>query len=264
MRWIPFRLRAPDLPRLRFVGAGGTSVGRRDNNEDSWASRDDLGLYVVADGMGGYEGGEEASRASVDALVALYERTSLDQDATWPFKRDPALSYEESRLVVGIRQAHCAIEARRTPRLAQMGSTVVVLVARQDGVVVGHVGDSRVYRLRGRALTALTVDHSLYEEYRRSSEGPIDRHRFAWSNVVTRALGTDKHLPDVEVLDAEVGDRFLLCSDGLVEKLEDEEVGRLLATGGPSDAVRALLAAAEAVGTRDNTTVVVVDALRWD
>lgn len=233
-----------------------THQGRRDNNEDAYFADERLGLFVVADGMGGYEGGEVASRAVVESLAALYRRIRADEDATWPFKRDPGLSYEESILCVALRQAHYAIEARRNGRLMQMGSTAVALIARGPYLVVGHVGDSRLYRLRAGRLEALTVDHSFYEDYCRQVGHRVSRHDFAWSNVITRALGTDKFLPDVATFEAALGDRYLLCSDGLIERLDDDTLAALAAHPAPAEAAALLVERAMEAGTKDNTTVI--------
>ena len=245
------------LAPWRWRSVVATTTGRRDNNEDAYLAEDELGLYVVADGMGGYEGGEIASQAATEAMAQLYTRLSADVDATWPLKPAKFYTWDEGVLEVAIRQAHLAIESRRTPVLTQMGSTVVALVARDDQLTVGHVGDSRLYRLRDGQLIALTADHSFYEEYCRQVGKRADPREFAWSNIITRALGTDKHTPDVTSVRAELGDRYLLCSDGLTEKLTDAEIAELLGRYRPAEALRLLMECAWEAGTKDNTTAII-------
>mgnify|MGYP002648620960 CR=1 FL=1 len=146
---------------MRIDSAGWTHVGRRSHNEDAWTSREDLGLFVVADGMGGYEGGEVASQCVVDAFSGLCERLVRDPEATWPHRRQPHLSHEEDLLLNCTRLAQRAVRARRQGPLREMGSTVVALVLGARGAAVAHVGDSRLYRWRAGQLEPLTRDHSL-------------------------------------------------------------------------------------------------------
>jgi PPM family protein phosphatase len=230
-------------------------AGRRTNNEDAVCVRPDLGLFVVADGMGGYEGGEVASALAVEAIHELVRRTASDADVTWPYKIDPRRTICENELVVATRLAGDRIAAHRTGELRDMGSTVVVLHLCDDRAVIAHVGDSRVYRLRGGALAQLTIDHSLVAQLE-ASGAKVDPG-FQWRHVVTRALGTTTGEPDVQCELVRAGDVFLLCTDGLSEVLEPEQIATLLAQ--PAEpACRALVDAAYDAGSRDNISAVVV------
>jgi serine/threonine protein phosphatase PrpC len=237
-----------------------TIPGRRPNNEDAICARPDLGLFVVADGMGGYEGGEVASALAVDAIHELVRRTAADADVTWPYKIDPRRSIDENELIVATRLAGDRIAARRTGVLEQMGSTVAVLRLAGDRAVIAHVGDSRIYRLRDGAVAQLTIDHSLLAQMMASGNGPIDVEAFPWRHVVTRALGTPSGEPEVQLDRARSGDVYLLCSDGLSEVLAVEEIAALLEL--PAErACRALVDAAYAAGSRDNISAIVVRVL---
>jgi serine/threonine protein phosphatase PrpC len=230
-------------------------AGRRTNNEDAICAQPGLGLFVVADGMGGYEGGEIASALAVDAIHELVRRTAGDADVTWPYKIDPRRSVSENELMVATRLAADRIAARRDGELRDMGSTVVALRLVGGHAVIAHVGDSRVYRLRGGVVAQLTIDHSLAAQLEAAGTPP-DAH-FAWRHVITRALGTATSEPDVQCQAVERGDVFLLCSDGLSEVLDPAHIAALLAA--PVEAAcRALIDAAYAAGSRDNISAVVV------
>jgi serine/threonine protein phosphatase PrpC len=232
-----------------------TITGRRTNNEDAVCARTDLGLYVVADGMGGYEGGEVASAIAVDSIAELVRRTAGDADVTWPYAIDPQRSPTENELLVATRLANERIAARRVGELREMGSTVVALRVAGERAVIAHVGDSRLYRLRAGTLAQLTVDHSLAAQLEAS--GMSVAEGFAWRHVVTRALGTHVGEPDIQCVALLAGDVFLLCTDGLSEVLAPDAIAPLLARS-PEAACRALVDAAYAAGSRDNISAIVV------
>ena len=231
--------------------------GRRANNEDAICARPELGLFVVADGMGGYEGGEVASALAVDAICELVRRTHGDKDVTWPYKIDPGRTIDENEIIVATRLANERITMRRTGELAEMGSTVAVLRIADERVVVGHVGDSRVYRLRAGALAQLTIDHSLLAQLIASGSPPADIEHFPWRHVVTRALGTPTGEPEVQLDRALPGDVYLLCSDGLSEVLPPARIAERMAL--PVEAAcRALVEEAYEAGSRDNISAIIV------
>lgn len=239
-----------------------TITGRRAHNEDAVCVRPDLGLFVVADGMGGYEGGEVASHVAVTAIEELVARTAGDADVTWPHRADPRLDPVASELAVATRVAGERIAAAKVGPLAQMGSTVVALRldATRSKVAIGHVGDSRAYRLRAGRLERLTIDHSLWEELVAGGAAPVERDAFPYRHVITRALGTPRDEPSLRVEPLARGDVFLLCSDGLSEVLADEAIIAALAHPAAT-ACRALVDAAYAAGSKDNISAVVVRVL---
>ena len=233
-----------------------TIAGRRTNNEDAVCARPELGLFVVCDGLGGYEGGEIASALAIETIHELVRRTAGDADVTWPYKIDPARSIEENEVVVATRLANDRIHARRAGGLEQMGSTVAMLRFAHGKVVIAHVGDSRAYRLRGGELEQLTMDHSLVGQM--IAAGMQPDAAFPWRHVITRALGMAEAMPDVHSEAVRAGDVFLLCSDGLYEGLEPPEIAALLGGVAPEAACRRLIDASYAAGSRDNISAVVV------
>lgn len=261
-------VRAPSRPApVKVQSFAATSVGRRESNEDGLLHLSAHGLFVVADGMGGYEGGEVASQIVVETLQQVYERLRADADATFPWRLDRDKTFEENLLVAAIRLANRNIIARRSGLLRDMGSTVVALAVSGRSVVLAHVGDSRIYRLRGDALAPMTRDHSLYEEARAAglADSMRSKRECSFANVITRALGlADRAEPDVRTVEAEPGDVFLLCSDGLSDPLPDAKLAELLATArrdktqAVQAATEALIQAAYDAGSRDNISAIVV------
>lgn len=251
---------------MKFEFAFATNQGRRPSNEDACCARPNLGLYAVADGMGGYEGGEIASLLTIETLVTFWTRVMRGDNVCLPIRVDYTLAPEENVTAAGIRLADTRIKAARQGALAHMGSTVAMLHAANDEVVVGHVGDSRVYRLRGKTFEQLTRDHSLYEELRATGHDVPPRERFPHGHVITRALGleADTNLPDVRTEPVTPGDTFLLCTDGLTDVVDDKKIARLLAGDDLSAACDRLVDAAYENGSRDNITVVTVRAIRAD
>ncbi|MFL5348527.1 MAG: PP2C family protein-serine/threonine phosphatase [Hyalangium sp.] len=243
---------------MRIESAGQTHVGRRAHNEDAYCVRPELGLFVVADGLGGQAGGEVASRCVVDAFEEFGERLVMDPEATWPDKLNPQLSREENLLAACTSMAQRTVLSRRMGYLRDMGSTVVALALGEKEGAVAHVGDSRLYRLRGGELEALTRDHSVTEELRAAGLAPPPRGQSAFGHIITRALGTERSEPTVTRLELRPGDVFLLCSDGLYEPLGPELIAEGLAKPSLKEACDFLVTGAFDAGGRDNITAVVV------
>jgi len=242
--------------------AADSHVGRRQNNEDALLCEPRLGLFAVADGMGGYEGGEVASRLTVTALRDFFARELDDGDCTWPFGLDLSRSLDENRLQVAIRLAHRTVQTERVGALGMMGSTVVALSLRDGCATIGHVGDSRLYRLRQGRLEQLTSDHSLYAELAAAGASDLPAKRdFHLANVITRALGMpDEVRADLRRETLCDGDTFLLCSDGVNEKLDDDALAALLGGADVGAICAGTISAAYDHGGRDNITAVVVRA----
>ncbi|MFO0625136.1 MAG: PP2C family serine/threonine-protein phosphatase [Polyangiales bacterium] len=251
---------------LKIDAAGRTDVGQqREHNEDAFSVIDAHGLYVVADGMGGHRAGNVASQMATETVRAFFDSTTRE-DATWPFHYDPALSPEENRLLTSIKVANKTIyeESARNPDCRGMGTTVVSALVNLDArrVFIGHVGDSRCYRIRDRGIVQLTQDHSLLNEYLRAMPDlPQAQRDELPRNVITRALGmTEVVLVDLRADGLRGGDTFVLCSDGLSGMLSD---GEILATvlsheGDPDAACEALVRLANDHGGEDNVTAVVL------
>lgn len=238
---------------------------RRPTNEDAFVSRPDLGLFVVCDGMGGHVGGEVASRLAADTIeTSIAETAHVQPNDTWPFAFEPELGLHANRLKGAIRLANrrIALTVADEQELRGMATTASAILIDDAGhAVVGHVGDSRVYLLRDRALQRVTHDHSWVEEQVRAGTLTASAARqHPWRNVVTRALsGGDDPEIDVVELTLEPADRVLLCSDGLFGVVTDDRLQEFL---GSTKALReigdALVEAAKTGGGPDNITVLVL------
>jgi serine/threonine protein phosphatase PrpC len=246
----------------RVLVAGETNVGmKRTHNEDSYEVLDDERLYLVADGMGGHASGEVASRMAIDTLKEFFQATSQDPEATWPYKMDKSRPYEENRLITGIKLANLRIHEsqQREPKLRGMGTTFAGILIIDEGVLVAHVGDSRVYRIRGAKLEQLTEDHSLLNDYikmKRLTEEEIAN--FPHKNVIVRALGMKETVKVDTKLDVpQPGDTYLVCSDGLCGPVSDQEISEIAAsTNDLKGLASKLIERANANGGPDNVTVV--------
>ena len=238
---------------------------KRTHNEDSFALVESENLYLVADGMGGHSSGEVASRMAIETMAEFFAATSADPEATWPYKMDKARGYDENRLVTGIKLANRRIfeAAQRETRLHGMGTTIVALLAVRDAMLIGHVGDSRVYRVRNGVLEQLTEDHSLLNDYiKMKSMTPEEIESFPHKNVIVRALGMKETVKVDAILDSpKPGDLYLLCSDGLCGPASDEEIKDIVVKHKDlRDTAQALIDRANEHGGPDNVTVVLC---RW-
>jgi serine/threonine protein phosphatase PrpC len=243
-----------------FVDAAATThVGRRKNNEDAHLLDADHGLFVVADGMGGYEGGEIASRLVVHTVHDFFVHNEADEELTWPWGAEPDLGETENVLSIALRLANRVVVSRRKGHLEKMGSTAVAVALDRDSAVLAHVGDSRVYRLREGRLEQLTRDHSLIEQMRELGATELPQ---GIGHVITKAIGFDADVrPDLRVEPVRAGDVLLLCSDGLSEPLTEADIALMLSLPSASAASAALVRAAYDAGGSDNITALV---LRFD
>jgi serine/threonine protein phosphatase PrpC len=252
---------------MRITCAGTTDVGRkRTHNEDAFLLLAEESLFCVADGMGGHASGEVASRIAVEEMAEFFRMTGRDEEATWPYKLDPARGYDENRLLTGVKLANLRIfeRAATDARLRGMGTTIVATYLPRDGAaaLVAHVGDSRAYLWRRGALRQLTEDHSLLNDYRRTRAlSPEEIQAFPHKNVIVRALGM-KDIVEVDLMrvDVEDADVLLLCSDGLSGMVPDARIADVLrATAGDlRHAAQALVDEANASGGADNVTCLLV------
>lgn len=251
---------APTLSTRLPLASALTVTGHRENNEDAFVIDPELGLFAVADGMGGSEGGEIASR------LALAELRSFLRDLRSGVRVVPDLSFSltpDERVVDhAIRQAHLAVIKARTVKTRRMGTTLATLFQPRPGApfVVAHVGDSRVYRYRGGELVQLTRDHSFIEDLREAGAIVSEEDMpLSVATRLTRAVGqVGGERPTVTQISHAPGDRFLLCTDGLSGALDEVMMASHLNTPNPAVAARKLVDAALAHGSRDNITAVVV------
>jgi protein phosphatase len=245
---------------------GCTDVGmKRRLNEDVFLVDENLGVYLVADGMGGHAAGEVASRLAADEIIRTFsDHTSLDTE-TWPEHWNMARSATANLLVDAILAGHERVTraVSRDSNLKGMGTTVVAAVhpPKSSTLIICHVGDSRAYRLRNAEFALLTDDHSWVHEQVAAgflTEEAARSHPL--KNVVTQALGGSTE-PRVDILETEVAadDLYLLCSDGLNSMLTDREINELVAEGGSlEDMAGRLIMAANEQGGNDNISVVLL------
>ncbi len=249
---------------MRRYGVGVTDIGRRrTSNEDAFLLDDELGLYVVADGMGGHAAGEVASREAVDTVMGMVRR---GHDTVERFVREgptPENVRAVQRLLESAVQAATYMVfaiAENDPDQKGMGTTVSALLLTESHGVIAQVGDSRIYLLREGTIYQLTEDHTLVAW--QVKQGIISEAEAALSphkNVITRAVGSRDYVQvDTQCIEVGPGDRFLLCSDGLHGYLADHEIAPILELGAQLATAR-LIELANSRGGRDNITAVVVE-----
>jgi PPM family protein phosphatase len=247
---------------LRFGAC--TDVGRRrQTNEDSYVAEPDLGLFAVADGMGGHAGGEVASQTVIEGMIDFIRHTQADKDITWPFGFEPSLSYSANRLRTAILAANRRLSRRIEghDNLRGTGSTLAAVLLDGDAIAIANVGDCRVYRIRNGAIARITRDHSWVAEQVRAGYITEDEARVhPMRHVVTQAVSGDASVgADLLETPVQPGDRFLLCSDGVHGQVGDAELLRIVQeSADEATACRAVVDAANAHGGPDNSTVVLV------
>jgi protein phosphatase len=241
-----------------------TDVGlQRDHNEDAIASDDTMGFVVLADGMGGYKAGEVASEIAVLSITAELTESLANRHLG---KFDTTLGKQpEAQLILdAVKSANEVIYSvsQTQPKCAGMGTTLVVSVFTNNKLLVGHIGDSRMYRLRDQILSPITEDHSLLQE--QIIAGLITEEQAKYSankNLVTRALGVNPEV-DLELneYDVEVGDIYLVCSDGLTDLVDDEVIQTAINQYMPdmNVAAKRLVQMANENGGKDNVSVILV------
>jgi serine/threonine protein phosphatase PrpC len=250
--------------RGKFAHVELTDVGKvRDHNEDAIAAQPDVGLWVLADGMGGYNAGEVASGIAVKTIVDLVA------DACRREKRndiEPESGFMRQTIALrdAVMRANKIINqtAQSQPQCEGMGTTLVACLFYDNRASIAHVGDSRLYRMRDNKFEQITMDHSLLQELvDRGFYSPEEAQRSTNRNYVTRALGVEASV-DVEVQEVEVrkGDYFLLCSDGLPDMVEDEDIHLTISTFDKdvNTIGEQLIKLTNDNGGRDNVSVVLV------
>lgn len=238
---------------------------KRARNEDFGVANNDLGLFLVVDGMGGHAHGDVASQIVGETIQKFVADTAEYKNKTWPFEFDPHLSYNANRMkaAVGLANLHLAQRIQEDAELRGMGATVAGALLDGDSAVISNVGDCRTYLIRDGRIQQLTSDHSwVAEQVRSGLMKQVDARRHPLRNLVTRAVsgGEDRVEVDLHELPMRPNDRLLVCSDGLHGILSDEDLLECVAAhrGDPQSACDSMVALANERGAPDNVTVVVV------
>ena len=247
---------------LVLSNAGVTNVGmKRAHNEDNLLVLPEENLFVVADGMGGHSSGEIASQIAVEAIQNFFKATRQDEEITWPYKMDKNRPYDENRFMMAVKLANLRIHeaAQREARYRGMGTTVAGMNFVEGHALIAHVGDSRVYLIRNGAITQITEDHSLLNDYIKAKKlTPEEIENFPHKNVIVRALGMkDTVLVDLSRHVTQPGDIYLSCSDGLSGMCTDPEMLEIVLKAPDLQAAAdQLIDKANQAGGVDNITVI--------
>ncbi len=246
-RTIPYTIQA----------CGRSDVGLvRDNNEDAWKVELQNNVFILADGMGGHSAGEIAAHTAVEHYTDLVkEKLSIET------KADLMQAAKIMREL--IREVNHAVHrmGRSDSDLRGMGTTLVVSYFHQEGMIYGHVGDSRLYLMRRKKLRQLTEDHSLVQELIELGELSEKRARdYSHRNIITKAIGTEPYVdPSVHQVEVKSGDLILMCSDGLTDLLTDEEIEAIVASSQTIEKkAETLIQEAKRRGGHDNITVILM------
>lgn len=245
---MPYRVAAFGLSDIGLV---------RQNNEDYWAELPELGLYALADGMGGHRAGEVASKLAIDTLCQVIE-DSMGDDTD-------ELSYEEAHGVIQLAIEHTNRAVYEMGQSEEdfkgMGTTLCCLLFHRKGLIYAHVGDSRIYRLRKGRLEQMTRDHSLLREMIELGQlSERQAEEFVYRNIITRAVGTEAEIdPSVHMADLQNHDIYMMCSDGLSDMLSVNEMEKILTKSTTIEEAGArLVKTAKENGGYDNVTVVLM------
>lgn len=251
---------------LQLVAWGASDIGRaRDRNNDAYAILPSEGLYIVADGLSGELAGDTASRMVCgimqSELAGLRHRLASEGIR-------PETPQARQRVAAGMQQAFQSASRQIYERSLHdvsergMATTAVVFMWIGSWAVIGHVGDSRLYLLRGQQIYRLTEDHTLLQKLlKQGTLTPEAAANFPHRNVLARTVGREPHVvADVTVIDIHPDDRFVLCTDGLTDQVPRKEMARVVSQSDPQTAVQQLITLANQAGGRDNATVIVIQA----
>ncbi len=239
---------------------GLTDVGRkRQHNEDAFLINEELNLFIVADGMGGHSGGELASRMSVQSIEEVMRSLTSDPEATVisGVNTEDGQHGDQLRYALEVASKKIFDRAKFDTSLKGMGTTTVAAMFREGKVYIANVGDSRVYFFRNKQMSQITTDHSLVNEQVKAgliTDSDAKSHKL--KNIITRSVGYTEEIEiDLHSFDVQMGDKFLLCTDGLSNMLDDKMIEKLVGDHPIKDACYKLIEKANAQGGEDNVTV---------
>lgn len=255
---------------MKITSFGLTDTGlKREKNEDYFLLNDEMGLYIVADGMGGHQGGDYASRLAVETIEEELRRFASDPSSVVPLNgiRTAVNDYKgQLRHAVLMASHRIYASALRDKRLRGMGTTSVVILIRNNKIYLANVGDSRAYILRGREVRQLTEDHSLVQEQLKAGMiSPLDARDHRLRNIITRSVGFQDEVDiDVDECFVQKDDKVILCTDGLSNMVTNDEISQIVADESVETACRRLIDLANSRGGEDNATVVIAHILELD
>lgn len=240
-----------------------TDVGPRKMNQDHHGWWPELGLFVVADGMGGHKGGEVASHLAVETIHGFIQDSAGTTDITWPFGLETQWSIDANRLTTAVRLANRKIftEGSKSPDLSGMGTTVVAMLVAGDKLTLVSVGDSRIYRFREGSLEQLTQDDTWLASVLGAKQAEDADQSHPLRHVLTSVVGTrDDVKPGSREERVQPGDKFVLCTDGVHGKLDSAALTTVLrAADTAADGATKLVGEAITRGTSDNATAIVIN-----
>lgn len=242
--------------------AGLTDVGRkRKGNEDSLFLNEKMGLFIVADGMGGHLAGEVASRVVVDTMRDYLERFHTEKNPEELSGCDPSLSREANRMKASIKLANRAVNemAAKKEAYTGMGSTVSAIYVTEDGIISANVGDSPIFLVHQGEMEPIYMPHTVIAEQSALDPEGVRQLGDKFSHMLTRAMGVEPEVtPDLCEISAYPGDVVVIASDGLTNMVSQEDILRVVTTEKPERAVHTLVDMANANGGEDNITVIVI------
>ncbi len=249
--------------QMKVESYGMSNVGmKRFQNEDSYLINDEMGLYMVADGMGGHLGGEFASKLAVATVEEVIRKFRCDPDATQihGVNTDEAQPSDQLRHAISEAGRRIHHQALYDENLRGMGTTAVAAMCRNDRIFIANVGDSRAYLVRDHTIKQLTEDHSLVsEQVKAGMIRPEEAKSHKLKNIITRSVGYQEDVDsDILVLEPNSGDRVVMCSDGLSNLVEDQEILEALENHELKEACEQLVNRANTRGGDDNITVVIL------
>jgi protein phosphatase len=251
---------------MNFRAAGATDIGKlREADEDAFLIDQERNLYIVADGMGGHQGGGYASQKALELIREELIKLEQVQDFTQPLQTLGERTITQARLLRAIQRCNQALFeiSLKEPHLRGMGTTLTGIQFDEKFANIAHIGDSRAYQIRDGKIIQLTEDHSwVQEQVNLGILSQEEARNHPLKNIITRSIGHEREIKvDLGKTEYQVGDKYLLCSDGLTNMVKDEEILKLAQELDLEKAVARMIERANEEGGYDNITVILVEVL---
>jgi len=251
---------------MRFKSAGATDIGKlREADEDAFLIDDERGLYLVADGMGGHQGGGYASKKALEIIRDEIIKLEQIQDITQPLQTLGDRTLTQTRLLRGIQRTNQELfeTSIREPQLRGMGTTLTALQFDNKYANIAHIGDSRAYQIREGKIIQLSEDHSwVQEQVKMGVLSQEEARNHPLKNIITRSIGHEREIKvDLFKTEYQTKDKYILCSDGLTNMVSDEEILKTIQEMEMQTAIAKLIERANEEGGYDNITIILVEVL---